>query len=47
MATEFMTSWMIDGMSDRIGELLVAAAWMMVAPIFFLVGLTIGIFALL
>jgi hypothetical protein len=38
---------MIDGMSDRIGELLVAAAWMMVAPIFFLVGLTIGIFALL
>lgn len=42
-----MTSWTMDGMSDRIGELLVAAAWMMVAPIFFLVGLTIGIFALL
>lgn len=34
-------------MSDRIGTLFVAAAWIMVAPIFFLVGLAIGFSALL
>jgi len=34
-------------MSDRIGTLFVAAAWIMVVPIFFLVGLAIGFSALL